>query len=78
MTGKIEEKRSKGRRRVPWMSSVKEWLQDRGVKHQEVEIIERARHGKLWHGMINYFQECGTKRDRKYSGKYQGKAYCLT
>ena len=35
MTGKMEGKRSRGRRRVTWMSSVKVWLQDRGVKHQK-------------------------------------------
>ncbi len=41
MTGRIEGKRSRGRRRVTWMTSVKEWQQDRGVKHQEVEHIEQ-------------------------------------
>ena len=56
MTGRIEGKRSRGRRRVTLMSSVKGWLQERGVKHQEVELIERARDRKLWHDMISYVQ----------------------
>ena len=60
MTGRIEGKRSGGRRRVTWMSSVKGWLQERGVKHQEVELIERARNRKLWHEMIAYVQGYGT------------------
>jgi len=60
MTGKIEGKRSSGRRRVTWMSSVKRWLQERGVKHQEVELIERTRNRKLWHDMIAYVQGYGT------------------
>ena len=60
MTGKIEGKRSRGRRRVTWMSSVKGWLQERGVKHQEVELIERTRNRKLWHDMIAYVQGYGT------------------
>ena len=34
MTGRIEGRRSRGRRRVIWMSSVKGWLQEREVKHQ--------------------------------------------
>ena len=60
MTGRIEGKRSRGRRRVTWMSSVKGWLQERGVKHQEVELIERTRNRKLWHDMIAYVQGYGT------------------
>ena len=47
MTGRIEGKRNRGRGRVTWMFSVKGWLQERGVKHQEVELIERARNRKL-------------------------------
>ena len=54
MTGRIEGKRSRSRRRVTWMSSVKGWLQERGVKHQEVELIERTRNRKLWHDKIAY------------------------
>ena len=60
MAGRIEGKRSRGRRRVTWMSSVKGWLQQRGVKHQEVELIERTRNRKLWHDIIVYVQEYGT------------------
>ena len=60
MTGRIEGKRSGGRRRVTWMSSVKGWLQEKGVKHQKVELIESTRNRKLWHGMIAYVQGYGT------------------
>ena len=56
MTGRIEGKRSRDRRRVTWMSSVKGWLQERGEKHQEVELIERTRNRKLLHDMIAYVQ----------------------
>ena len=52
MTGKIEGKRSRGRRRVTWISNVKGWLQDRGVKHQEVGLIERTWNRKLWHNRL--------------------------
>ena len=60
VTGRIEGKKSGGRRRVTWMSSVKGWLQERGVKHQKVELIERTRNRKLWHDMIAYVQGYGT------------------
>ena len=39
MTGKIEGKRSRGRRRVLWMSSFKEWLEEAGVKDQETAVL---------------------------------------
>ena len=60
ITGRIEGKRSRGRRSVTWMSSVKGLLQERGVKHQVVELIERTRNRKLWLDMIAYVQGYGT------------------
>ena len=47
MKERIEGKRSRGGRRVTLMSSVKGWLQERGVQHPEVELIERTRNRKL-------------------------------
>ena len=60
VTGKIEGKRSRGRRRVTWLSSVKDWLKMRGVALREVELIQKARNRKLWHDMIAYVQGYGT------------------
>ena len=54
LTGKIEGKRSRGRRRVLWMASLKMWLTEKGVHHQETELLEIARSRELWHNMIAY------------------------
>ena len=49
------------------ISSVKEWIHDRGVKHQEVKLMQRARHRKqLWHDMIAYVKDMTpTERERE-------------
>ena len=60
LTGKIDGKRSRGRRRMLWMSSLTKWLEERGVKHQEVELLERARNRELWHDMIANVIRYGT------------------
>ena len=52
LPGKIDGKRSRGRRRVLRMSSLTKWLEERGVNYQEVELLERARNRELWHNMI--------------------------
>ncbi len=52
LTGKVEGRRSRGRRRVLWMSSLKEWLEEVGVKEQEVELLEKALSRELWQDMI--------------------------
>ena len=59
MTKRLVISKTEGRR-VTWMSSVKGWLQERGMKRQEVELIERARNRKLWHDMITDVQGYGT------------------
>ena len=40
MAGRIGGKRSRGMWNGAWVYSVKGWLKERGVKHQEVELIE--------------------------------------
>ena len=52
LTGKIDGKRSRGRRRVMWMASLAEWIQDRGVKIKEMELLEISNNRELWHNMI--------------------------
>ena len=61
MTGKIEGKRSRGRRRVLWMSSFKEWLEEAGVKDQETAVLlEKALIRELWQDMIAQVEGYGT------------------
>ena len=60
LTGKIEGKRSRGRKGVTWMSSMKDWLQERGAEYQEVEMLEKAKDRELWHDMITIVQGYGT------------------
>ena len=43
LTGKIEGKRSRGRKRMLWMTSINAWIADRGIRQQEVELIQNAR-----------------------------------
>ena len=38
LTGRIEGKRSRGRRRTLWRRSLQEWLGERGVDHQAGEF----------------------------------------
>ena len=57
------------------MSSDKEWLQERGVKHQEVELIERARNRKLWHDMIERERERGERGER---GERERQHHCIS
>ena len=37
-----------------WMTSLNAWVAERGIRHQEVELIEKARNRVLWHAMIAY------------------------
>ena len=60
MTGKVEGKRSRGRKRVTWMSSLKKWLEGKGVQDQETELLEKANNRTLWHIMIAKVSEYGT------------------
>ena len=60
LTGKIAGKRSRGRRRVMWMSSLDEWLAVNGVKQQGVHLLKKARSRKLWQNMIANVRRYGT------------------
>ena len=52
LTGKIEGKRSRGRKWSLWMANLNEWIRERGVKYQEVALFEKARDRELWKSMI--------------------------
>ena len=60
LTGKIEGKRGRGRKRMLWMTSLNAWIAERGIRHQEVELIEKARNRELWHAMIAFVSGYGT------------------
>ena len=62
LTGKIEGKRSRGRRRVPWMDSLMKWLEERGVNNRGVELMEKARDRELWNNMIAKVYRYGRER----------------
>ena len=49
LTGKIEGKRGRGRKRMLWMTSLNAWITERGItiRHQEVELIKKARNREL-------------------------------
>ena len=44
LTRKIEGKRGRGRKWTLWMTSLNAWIAERGIRHQEVELIKKARH----------------------------------
>ena len=37
LTGKIEGKRGRGRKRTLWMTILNAWIAERGIRHQEVD-----------------------------------------
>ena len=43
LTGKIEGRRGTGRKQMLWMTSLNAWIAERGIRHQEVELIKKAR-----------------------------------
>ena len=44
-----------------WMTCLNAWIADEtGIRHQEVELIEKARDRELWHAMIAYVSGYGT------------------
>ena len=49
LTGKLEGKRGRGRKRVLWVTSLNAWIAERGIRHQKVELrkwhLERERGG---------------------------------
>ena len=42
------------------MSSLKEWLEEVGVKEQEAELLEKALSRELWQDMIAKVNRYGT------------------
>ena len=60
LTGKIEGKRSRGRRRVLWMDSLKKWLEERGVEDRGLQLMEKATDTELWNNMIAKIYRYGT------------------
>ena len=54
LTGKIEGKRSRGRKQSPWMANLNEWIGERGVKYQEVALFEKARDRELWKSVMTH------------------------
>ena len=60
LTGKIEGKRSRGRKRMLWMASLNAWLAEKGIMQQEVELIRKARNRELWQAMIAHVSGYGT------------------
>ena len=60
LTGKIEGKKSRGRRRVLWMDSLKKWLEERGVEDRGLQLMEKPRNRELWNNMIAKVYRYGT------------------
>ncbi|XP_071959530.1 uncharacterized protein [Antedon mediterranea] len=52
LPGKIEGRRSRGRKRVTWLASIAEWIRNRGENTKEVELLNMAIDRELWHNMI--------------------------
>ena len=50
LIGKIEGKRSRGRKWSLWMANLNGWIGERGIKYQEVALFEKAREycGNPW------------------------------
>ena len=65
LTGKIEGRRGRGRKRTLWMTSLNAWIAERGIRHQEKELIKKARNRELWHAMITHVSRYGTYRERE-------------
>ena len=59
-TGKIEGKRSRGRKWSLWMANLNEWIGERGVRYQEVALFEKDRGRELWISMITHIIGYGT------------------
>ena len=65
LAGKIEGKGGRGRTRMLWMTSLNAWIAERGIRHQEGELIEKARNRELWHAMIAHVRIRHLERERK-------------
>ena len=60
LTGKIEGRGSRGRQWSLWMANVNEWIGEKGVKYQEMALLEKARDRELWKSMIAHIIGYGT------------------
>ena len=52
LTGRVEGKRGRGRRRQNWMLSLKNWLEEQGVIHEEAELLKLTKNRELWRVLI--------------------------
>ena len=43
-----------------WMTSLNAWIAERGIRHQEVELIKKAKNRELWYAMIAHVSGYGT------------------
>ena len=59
LTGNIEGKRGRRRKRTLWMTSLNAWIPEKGIRHQEMELIKKATNRELWHAMIAYVSGYG-------------------
>lgn len=47
MTGNVRKKRNRGRRRILWTSRLMKWLEERGIKQHEVELLDETKNREL-------------------------------
>lgn len=59
MIVKIEEKRSRERRRIMWMSSLKNRLKGRSIKYQEMELLRKTKNREFGLGIISCILHSG-------------------
>lgn len=59
LTEKIEGKKSRGKRRIIWMSDLTNWPKERGFKHQKVKLLQKIKNRELYQDMIAYVLHSG-------------------
>ena len=52
MTGKIEGKPSRERKRVMWMESLSEWMVDRAVDIGKADMLRNTKERNLWRALV--------------------------
>ena len=65
LTGKIDGKRSRVRRIMLWVASLVQWVQERGVKTKDVNLINKKQRAELWHDMIAKVKRYDTPHRRR-------------
>ena len=58
--GRIEGRRSRGRRRILWMSSLRSGISESGIDLGETELLHRIWDRELWHSMVANVSGHGT------------------